>query len=226
MFQFPRFPARRLFCSPAAVRAFPLTGYPIRIPPDQCSLSSSPGLFAARCVLLRPLAPRHPPYALHSLTFNPRYASHTCEASITLCSCQSTRPGLWRPAGAQLSDPFEPYGGDDRIRTGDLLLAKQALSRLSYIPTRRIAIRGGLVVAVTPTVGTGGLEPPTSRLSGVRSDHLSYAPRVLLVPENQTVQRELPAEARSLPCLLLPTRIGTDLGVLAGLPAPDSLERR
>ena len=29
----------------------------------------SPWLIAARCVLLRPLAPRHPPYALCSLTF-------------------------------------------------------------------------------------------------------------------------------------------------------------
>jgi hypothetical protein len=27
------------------------------------------------------------------------------------------------------------YGGDDRIRTGDLLRARQALSQLSYIPT-------------------------------------------------------------------------------------------
>ena len=28
-------------------------------------------------------------------------------------------------------------------------------------------------------VGTSGLEPPTSRLSGVRSNHLSYAPMFL-----------------------------------------------
>ena len=27
-----------------------------------------------------------------------------------------------------------------------------------------------------PLVGLGGLEPPTSRLSGVRSNHLSYKP--------------------------------------------------
>jgi hypothetical protein len=36
-------------------------------------------------------------------------------------------------------------GGDDRIRTGDPLLAKQVLSQLSYIPTpvdRREPIRG------------------------------------------------------------------------------------
>ena len=28
-------------------------------------------------------------------------------------------------------------------------------------------------------VGTSGLEPPTSRLSGVRSNHLSYAPMLV-----------------------------------------------
>ena len=30
-------------------------------------------------------------------------------------------------------------------------------------------------------VGTSGLEPPTSRLSGVRSNHLSYAPIMLYI---------------------------------------------
>ena len=33
-----------------------------------------------------------------------------------------------------------------------------------------------LAVSQQPLVGSSGLEPPTSRLSGVRSNHLSYAP--------------------------------------------------
>jgi hypothetical protein len=55
---------------------------------------------------------------------------------------------------------LEP-GGADRDRTDDLRLAKPALSQLSYSP--------GLV-------GQGRVELPTSRLSGVRSNHLSYWP--------------------------------------------------
>jgi hypothetical protein len=51
-------------------------------------------------------------------------------------------------------------GGADRDRTDDPLLAKQVLSQLSY----------------SPVVGLGGLEPPTSPLSGARSNHLSYRP--------------------------------------------------
>ena len=47
-------------------------------------------------------------------------------------------------------------GGGERIRTDDLLLAKQALFRLSYTPNE--------------VVGLVGIEPTTSRLSGVRSD--------------------------------------------------------
>ncbi len=37
---------------------------------------------------------------------------------------------------------------------------------------------------VTNVVGTGGLEPPTSRLSGVRSNHLSYAPTLPMACAN------------------------------------------
>jgi hypothetical protein len=65
-------------------------------------------------------------------------------------------------------------GGDKRARTADLLRAKQALSQLSYTPMRR---------RLAFLVGPSGLEPPTSRLSVVRSNQLSYGPKhVLRVP--------------------------------------------
>ena len=54
------------------------------------------------------------------------------------------------------------YGGADRDRTGDPLLAKQVLSQLSYSPLYM--------------VGLDRLELSTSPLSGVRSSHLSYRP--------------------------------------------------
>ena len=53
------------------------------------------------------------------------------------------------------------YGGGERDRTDDLMLAKHALSQLSYTPL---------------VVGQGGLEPPTPRLSSVCSNQLSYSP--------------------------------------------------
>ena len=53
-------------------------------------------------------------------------------------------------------------GGARRDRTADLLRAKQALSQLSYGPDN--------------VVGLGRFELPTSPLSGVRSNQLSYRP--------------------------------------------------
>ena len=57
-------------------------------------------------------------------------------------------------------------GGASRDRTDDPLLAKQVLSQLSYGP----------LSAEAKMVGLGRFELPTSRLSGVRSNHLSYRP--------------------------------------------------
>ena len=98
-------------------------------------------------------------------------------------------------------------GGAKQDRTADLLRARQALSQLSYSPIfrwlvsksirwylerfhenftnqgkwlRRIACYSShhLTPSSIILVGLGGLEPPTSPLSGVRSNHLSYRPNL------------------------------------------------
>ena len=56
------------------------------------------------------------------------------------------------------------FGGGERDRTDDLLLAKQALSQLSYTPLIKNSKKHAILV------GPGRLELPTSRLSGVRSN--------------------------------------------------------
>lgn len=38
---------------------------------------------------------------------------------------------------------------------------------------------------LTIYVGPGGLEPPTSSLSGMRSNHLSYGPNLLCLEHNE-----------------------------------------
>ena len=94
---------------------------------------------------------------------------------------------------ARISAIGSGVGGARRDRTDDLLLAKQALSQLSYGPfgskaerskrseaRRRSALLDSdfwLPVSESLTmVGLGRLELPTSRLSGVRSNRLSYRP--------------------------------------------------
>ena len=56
-------------------------------------------------------------------------------------------------------------GGANRDRTGDLLLAKQALSQLSYGPAVNRMV-----------VGLDGFEPSTPALSRRCSNQLSYRP--------------------------------------------------
>jgi hypothetical protein len=78
-------------------------------------------------------------------------------------------------------------GGARRDRTDDLLLAKQALSQLSYGPLKRMvmywwssdSLRSACRAEAPQErrlVGLGRLELPTSRLSSARSNQLSYKP--------------------------------------------------
>ena len=62
---------------------------------------------------------------------------------------------------------LQPASGGEGDRTPDLMLAKHALSQLSYGPMPWCYLREDLV-------GLGRLELPTPRLSSVCSNQLSY----------------------------------------------------
>ena len=74
-------------------------------------------------------------------------------------------------------------GGAKQDRTADLLRARQALSQLSYSPSGYMLVKLlnkdwclGHMSQAEHLVGLGRLELPTSPLSGVRSNQLSYRP--------------------------------------------------
>ena len=141
-------------------------------------ICGSPQLIAAYHVLHRLLTPRHPPCALSSLTEHSRCSMARLTRQLVF-SCQrslSSKPDesgwvavIYRSRSGRLDSSrraLRPHaGGDSRDRTGNLRLAKPALSQLSYIPDEM--------------VGLSGIEPLTSRLSGARSNHLSYRPTMM-----------------------------------------------
>jgi hypothetical protein len=163
----------------------------------------SPRLIAAYRVLRRLSAPRHPPCTLSSLTnlefatlnpanpiasnpiqlsrnliwdrWDPRFLRvATKKPSISGCppsDFRSLLPSLsFQQRTLEAHSRRRRFGGADRARTDDLRLARAALSQLSYSPVERWPERPAMV-------GLGRLELPTSRLSGVRSNQLSYRPR-------------------------------------------------
>jgi hypothetical protein len=70
-------------------------------------------------------------------------------------------------------------GGARRDRTDDLLLAKQALSQLSYGPVSSQPFQAAIATkdrATQDLVGLERFELSTSRLSSARSNQLSYRP--------------------------------------------------
>jgi hypothetical protein len=80
--------------------------------------------------------------------------------------------------GKRCIDLRIPSGGARRDRTDDLMLAKHALSQLSYgpVPEDECFKLDERHMRSIKVVGLGRLELPTSRLSSARSNQLSYKP--------------------------------------------------
>jgi hypothetical protein len=102
------------------------SGFPHSEIPGSKPACGSPRLIAACHVLHRLLAPRHSPYALSSLTKCSLHLTALCvvKKNYRLQNIQLSK-NLRRPEGRQNSC------GEYRDRTGDLLVANQALSQLS-----------------------------------------------------------------------------------------------
>ena len=179
MFQFPSLASGTYVFSDGS-RGFAAGGCPIRKSPGQSLLGGSPELIAACHVLHRLLTPGHPPCALVRLTTTQRmkeFRTAHSESVVKERERDASRPiQKLHPSFALRGKD----GGGERDRTDGLLVANQALSQLSYTPARQPTSPAPRCRS-TPArpkcvVGLGRLELPTSRLSGVRSNHLSYRP--------------------------------------------------
>src|SRR5438874_8784467 len=80
--------------SGTGTRALPRAGFPIRTSRDQRLVSTYSGLFAAAHVLLRLLAPRHPPCALSLLI-----VKNTLNVAMEFSRCARRRCASLRKAG-------------------------------------------------------------------------------------------------------------------------------
>ena len=154
MFHFPGFALPSLYIQEGVLRLH-RSGLPHSEIFGSKLARSSPKLIAAGHVLHRRLMPRHPPCALSHLTctsapemydqVTPNYGNHNARDSKNLFFCRSNSRlskivavRNHGPGKASLVPDALPHppknGGGERDRTDDLLLAKQALSQLSYTP--------------------------------------------------------------------------------------------
>ncbi len=72
------------------------------------------------------------------------------DRSLIICDCASNRQTRADPYGLPRLRHFE-NGGGERIRTDDILLAKQALYQLSYAPAANFFRSGATVGLLNPT---------------------------------------------------------------------------
>ena len=196
MFQFRRFPSYTYLIQCRICGLFP-QGFPHSEIHGSKLICSSPWLIAACRVLHRLPVPRHSPCALFCLTSLGSLKNYCGNLLLgllylhTLCQNRKTFKLIFVHLNVfSIVAFFFPLfsfqcaflafrpGGDEQNRTVDPLLARQVLSQLSYTPRyyRGLLLILALFFFSEELVGSSGLEPPTSRLSGARSNHLSYEP--------------------------------------------------
>ena len=173
-----RVPLRALWIH-ARILEVPSSGFPHSDISGSMDICSSPKLFAAYHVFHRLLVPRHPPCALLSLST--RIYSVICGGRVVFPGFPSRRlRGAWGTLFKLLSLAFiRPVSSRAYPRMSlttlpslwegqsDIFFSLYAVFKVRSISSRQ-GSPGGM--------GLSGLEPPTSRLSGVRSNLLSYKP--------------------------------------------------
>lgn len=135
-FSSPGLPLATL-CVQVGVPAVDAGGLPHSEIPGSKPAYGSPGHIGVRPVLHRLLAPRHPPCALSNFSSN-----HSGENVYPVQLHVDTHLlflALSYPVFKVRFTTMRRDGGAERDRTADLLLARQALSQLSYSPVLRIA---------------------------------------------------------------------------------------
>ena len=180
MFQFTGFPSVRYQSIPAHIRVrihgVCPCGFPhseIRGSPDICS---SPRLFAACHVFLRLSVPGHPPCALSCLTFFlvlfplPRRIALQRGRTLSFFVFTSFRSH---------SDLFSfSFSSVINVIPNGISPSDRCLGCLHCCLDLQYSVfKVRPAHLIKCALGLSGLEPPTSRLSGVRSNRLSYKPK-------------------------------------------------
>ena len=186
MFQFRRFPTYTYFVQ-CTLLEYCSSGFPHSEISGSQDICSSPKLIAACHVLRRLLMPRHSPCALYSLTLRDilvllfgimqainRLLSQNCNCYPHLFRCSTIKIHNsfqlpLKPSVALLSSHFNTLFSFQGAISGFEARSQNLISQILRSNSK------------LDLVGPSGLEPPTLRLSVVRSSQLSYGPLFSLV---------------------------------------------
>ena len=181
MFQFRAFPSYAYLIQ-RTILEYCSSGFPHSEISGSTDICSSPKLIAACHVLRRLLMPRHSPCALYSLTLRDilvllfgimqainRLLSQNCNCYPHLFRCSTIKIHNsfqlpLKPSVALLSSHFNTLFSFQGAISGFEARSQNLISQILRSNSK------------LDLVGPSGLEPPTLRLSVVRSSQLSYGP--------------------------------------------------